>query len=289
MPMNRRLCEVSILNTGTKLIVACLLIVLAEGPAYPVDREILQLQADVIRLTQQLKELQSSVDQNNAILKALAKMADQVSNLADGLQKTDRAVDALTAQGNNMTAELRLILTNLGGHVNELQDGLSAIQAQIEGVSQRVTIMKTTVEPLPGPEDLMRTAAVDALAGNYELAVGGYMEFLSKYPNNPRSADAHFGLAETYFNQKQYDRSIAEYDLFLEKYPENGENESALYKKGLAQAAQDQVQQAVATLSQVVKKYPNTSEAANAKLKIRELRALQRRPLTGTRSTQKAG
>src|SRR5437867_98889 len=286
MPMNRRLCEVSILNTGTKLIVACLLIVLAEGPAYPVDREILQLQADVIRLTQQLKELQSSVDQNNAILKALEKMADQVNNLADGLQKIDRAVDAVTARGNNTAAELRLILTKLGGHVNELQDGLSAIQAQIEGVSQRVTIMKTTVEPLPGPEDLMRTAAVDALAGNYELAVEGYMEFLSKYPNNPRSADAHFGLAETYFNLKQYDRAIAEYDLFL-KYPENGKNESALYKKGLAQAEQDQVQQAVDTLDQVVKKYPNTSEAANAKLKIRELRALQRRPLTGTGSTQK--
>ena len=70
--------------------------------------------------------------------------------------------------------------------------------------------------------------------------------------------------------------------------PMNGKNESALYKKGLAQAEQDQVQQAVDTLSQVVKKYPNTSEAESAKLKIRELRSPQRRPLTGTRSTQKA-
>ena len=48
------------------------------------------------------------------------------------------------------------------------------------------------------------------------------------------------------------------------------------------------MQQAVDTLSQVVKKYPNTSEAESAKLKIRELRSPQRRPLTGTRSTQKA-
>jgi tol-pal system protein YbgF len=137
---------------------------------------------------------------------------------------------------------------------------------------------------LPGPEDLMRGATVDALAGNYDLAVGGYMEFLTKYPDSPRAADAHFGLAEAYFNQKNYAQAVVEYDLFLKKYRTNDKAQSALYEKGVAQAGENELQEAIDTFNQVVRTYPNTIEATNARLRIRQIRALARHPLTVTRS-----
>jgi len=275
-------------NTGIKLIVVGLLLFSPAKSVYAQNRDILQVDADVISLSQQVKLLQSSVNQNNTVLKELVgKIANQVNNVAASLQKLGQAINSLTTHGNNTAGEVHLQLTNLSNHVNELQNGLSAIQAQIGSVSEQITASKTTVEPLPGPEDLMRGAAVDALAGNYDLAVGGYMEFLSKYPGSPRAADAHFGLAEAYFNQKKYAQAIAEFDLFLQKYPQNDKTVIALYKKAVAQAGENELQQATDTCNQVIKSYPNTVEAANARLKIREIRASERYPPTQTRSTQK--
>ena len=45
-----------------KLFVAALLLVIAAGPAHAQNKQILQLQADMITLQQQVRQLQSSVD-----------------------------------------------------------------------------------------------------------------------------------------------------------------------------------------------------------------------------------
>lgn len=264
----------------TQLLMAGLLIVMVAGPAYPQkNKETLQLQADVIRLSQQMNQLQTSVDQNNAVIKGLVeKMADQVNSLAGGMQRITQTVDGVKTQSDKTSNELRTILNNLHNNMTEIQETLSATRSQLNSISQQVTTMKTTVEPLAGPEDLMRTASVDYVAGNYDLAISGYKEFLTKYPSDPRAPEAQLSMGNALFNQKKYDQAVIEYDLFLQKYPQSDKTVSALYKKGLAQAEQNQPQQAVATLNLVVKQFPNTSEASNAQAKIRELTLAQRRP-----------
>src|SRR5262245_40817093 len=128
-------------------------------PAYPQRKEILQLQADMIRLSQQMTQLQSSVDQNNAALKGLVeKMADQVNTLGSSVQKINEAMDGVSSVSNKTATELRVILTNMNTSVGELQEGLSSVRAQINSISQQVTARNTSAEPLAGPEDLMRTA-----------------------------------------------------------------------------------------------------------------------------------
>jgi tol-pal system protein YbgF len=263
----------------TKFVAVGLLIALSVWPAYAQNKDILQLQADMIRLSQQVRQLQTSVDQNNSVLKGLVeKMSDQVNTVAAGMQQMTQAVDSVRSQGDKASTELRVTLTNLNNSVTELQEGLSSVRAQINSISQQVTTMKTTtVEPLEGPDDLMRKAVGDYLAGNYDLAMSGFQEFLSKYPNDPRAADAQLSRGEALFNQKKYDIAIVEYDLFLQKYPQNDKTRTALYKKGLAQVEQKDPQ-AVTTLNRVVKEFPGTSEATNAQQKVRELATAQRRP-----------
>jgi tol-pal system protein YbgF len=232
----------------------------------------------MIRLSQQVTQLQSSLDQNNSVLKGLVeKMNDQINAIAAGMQKLGQSVDSVKAQGDKTASELRVILTNMNTNVTELQEGLSSIRSQINSVSQQVAAKLTTVEPLAGPEDLMRTAMVDYLAGNYDLALAGFQEFLSKYPDHPRAPEAQLSRGEAFFNQKKFDQAVIEYDVFLQKYPENDKTRTALYKKGLALAEQDQTQPALAVLDKVVKDFPNTSEATNAQAKARQLRTPQRR------------
>ena len=262
-----------------KLFAAALLIVVMAGPAYPQRKETLQLQADMIDLKNRVNELQTSVDRNDAALKGLVeKMSDQVNSLAGGIQKITQAVDTVKTQGDKSSSELRVILTQLNTSMNDLQEGLSAVRSQIGSVSQQVREMKITAEPLAGPNDIWRSAVVDALTGNYDLAIGGYKEFLSKYPNDPRAAEAQLSIADALFSQKKYEQALTDYDLFLQKYPGHDKSSAALLKKGLALAEQNQPQLAIAALQQVVKEFPKTSEAEAAQSKIKELQPGQRRP-----------
>ena len=261
-----------------KLSTAVLLIVFAAGPAYPQkNKELLQLQADMIELQQRVRQIQTSVDQNNAALKGLLeKMTDQVNTLAGGMQRISQSIDGLKTQGDATTREVRAILPGLNGALNELQEGMSSIRSQIGGVSSELRTLKTTAEPLAGPNDLWRTAYVDYSAGNYDLAISGVQEFLSKYPNDPRAPDGHLLIGDTLAALKKYDQAIPEYDFVLQKYPESDKSRTALLKKGLALAETNQPQQAIATLNEVVKRFPNTSEATSAQAKLRELQPAQR-------------
>ena len=257
-----------------------LLLVLAVGPAYTQNKDILRLQADLITLQQQIKQLQSSIDDNNGVMKTLVeKIADQVNTLTGGLQKVnqalDQAVGGLKTQNDATAKEVRTVLTNLNTSVGELQEGLSSVRAQISSLSQQVTTLKTTAVPLEGPNDLWRTAMVDFFAGNYDLAISGYQEFLSKNPNDPRAPGAHLRMGDSLTSLKKYEPAETEYDFVLQKYPESDTTRAALLKKGLALAEHD-TPQAITTLNEVVKKFPNTSEANTAQTKLRELQPARR-------------
>jgi outer membrane protein assembly factor BamD len=64
---------------------------------------------------------------------------------------------------------------------------------------------------------------------NYVLAVSSYREFLTLYPNHPRSDYAQFRAAESYFKQKNSSdrdqtatkQALEEYDRLLDVYPQS--------------------------------------------------------------------
>ncbi|MBI4474463.1 MAG: tetratricopeptide repeat protein, partial [Acidobacteria bacterium] len=236
------------MNT-TKLVTAALLLALLAGPAYPQNKDILQLQRDMITLQQQMKQLQATLDSNDAVLKSLVeKVADQVNTLPATLQKITQAVDSVRNQNDAAARDLRGNLNTLNTAVGELQKDVSTLRGRIDSLSKQVTNMQTTAAPLPGPDDLWRTAFVDSASGLYDLAVSGFQEFLTKFPNDPRAAEAHLSIGDAYYSQKKYDQAVFEYDIVLQKFPDSDKTRSALYKKGLAQAEQNQPQQAIATL-----------------------------------------
>ncbi len=261
-----------------KVFAAGLLLLVIAGPAYPQRKEMLQLQADMIELKNRVNELQTSMDRNDGALKSLVeKMSDQVSMLAAGLQKITQAVDTVKTQGDKTSGELRQVLTQLHTSVNDLQEGLTAVRSQIGSVSKQVTAINTTSAPLAGPDDVWRSAQLDLLTGNYDLAMAGFSEFLTKYPNDPRAGEAQLSTSEVLFKQKKYEQAVTDYDLFLQKYPGHDKTSTALLRKGLALAEQNQTQLAVATLQEVVKQFPKTSDAESAQSKIKELQPAQRR------------
>lgn len=266
------------MKTQFRIFTAALLIVSIAGPAYPQrDRDIQLLMKDMIDLQQLVKQLQSSVDRNNDVVRGLLeRTADQVNMLAGGMQTIAQTIDGVKTQNDATTRELRTILASMNGAVKELEESVSSARTQINSISRELTTLKTTAEPLEGPDDLWRNANVDYSVGNWDLAIGGLQEFLSKYPEEPRAADAQVRIGDSLAAQKKFDLAILQYDIVLQKYPDSDKSKTALLKKGLAQA-EINPQQAINTLNEVVKKSPGTSEAAMASSKVKELQSAQRR------------
>jgi len=260
-----------------KLFVAAFLVLLMAGPAYPQNKDILQLQRDMIDVQQRVNQVQKTIDQNDAAFKSLVeKMADQVNMLAGSMQKINQAVDSLKVQGDANGRDVHTTLTNLNSTMKDIQDGMMSLQTQIGSLSKEITAMKTTAEPLASPNELLRIAFSDYLRGDYNLAISGYQEFLSKFPGDSHAAEAHFNIAESMSGLKKFDQAIDEYDIVLQKFPDSDKSRAALLKKGYAQT-ETNPQAAIKTLNDVVTKFPGTSEAQNAQAKIKELAPAGRR------------
>src|SRR5262245_29983029 len=263
------------------LLIAVILVVFSAGPAYPQKQEILRLQGDMIELKNQMKELQKSVDQKNEqLLNLVGKLADQTNLLNTNLQTIVDAVGSVR-DGNTRTGTgMQALVTELKSKVDEVNQGFSGIRTQLANLSTKLTAMNTTAEPIAGPSDVIRPANVDYVTGSYDLAIDGYKEFLSKFPNDPPAPEARYALGDSYYKLKKYDLAIIEFDSVLQNYPKHDKTLSALFKKGLAQRDLGQTQDAINTFTRVVKEFPDTSEAVNAQQEILKLRPT---PQRGTR------
>jgi TolA-binding protein len=195
-------------------------------------------------------------------------MTDQMNSLAGAIQKVDQTVENVNSHTDKSATELKGLLGTLNQRVGDLSDNVAAVRAQLSGVSQQVTAMKT--EPLPGPDESWRSANLDYTVGNYDLAIQELNDFQAKYPNDPRSAKAQILKGDSLAAQKKYEPAVIEYDTFLQKYPENEDTKTALYKKGLALTASDP-KAAVAIFQQVVTKYKGTVEATDAQARLKDL------------------
>ncbi len=259
-----------------KTLVGLIMLVMAgvgsTGPAWGQRREIVQLQADIIRLSQQVGEIQSSLDERNTVVQNLVEqLYDQVVTLSDTVGRINNTLNEVRASNERLGGEMRVLVGNLRDDVEIMDRSLGNLRTDMNGIAQQLTTFQTTTEELDSPQSLMRMAVTDFLSGNYDLAIEGFREYLDNFPASPRAAESQLYLGDSYFNDGEFEQAIIEYDLLLQKYPDSDKNVTALYKKGLALAEMNQTQDALNYLRRVVSEYPDSTEATSAQQKIDDL------------------
>ncbi len=89
---------------------------------------------------------------------------------------------------------------------------------------------------------------------DYPSARKEFAALLSAYPQSALADDAQYYTAETYYNEKWYEKAILEYQLVIEKYPEGDKRPAAYFKQGLS--------------------FENIGDSTNARVRYKELRQL---------------
>lgn len=117
-----------------------------------------------------------------------------------------------------------------------------------------------------GENDLYQVAYSHVLSGDYKAAEGEFKDFITRYPQSGKAADASFWLGEAQYSQQRYKDSA---ETFLKAYQAYGKTPKApemLLKLGMSLAALDNKDTACATLREVGKRYPNASKAVQTKV-----------------------
>ena len=147
--------------------------------------------------------------------------------------------------------------------------------------------VEDTVRASPAPESaavqegsaVVGEAAVDE-KGLYDAGVGYFRRYnypaarkefgllLENYPSSPLADDAQYYIAETYYNEKWYEKAILEYQLVIEKYKNGDKRPSAYFKQGLAFENIGDSTNAKVRYRELVQIYPDSNEARIVKDKL---------------------
>ena len=129
---------------------------------------------------------------------------------------------------------------------------------------------ETQVAALPAtddPEELYRNSYEFILSGDYGTAEAGFRNHISRFPSNPKAADAHFWLGEALLGQKKYRDAAETFLSAYKEYPSSKKAPDMLLKLGVSLVGLDQKDVACATFSEIGKRYPGISGALKERVK----------------------
>ncbi len=131
----------------------------------------------------------------------------------------------------------------------------------------------TATGALPDPQELYNASYADFSKGNYELAIAGFQEYATRFPDSDLADNALFWVGECHYSQGDFDRAVEWFDRVLGQYPDSDRAAAADLKKGLAYLEQNKIGAAIVQLRHVLDKYPSSDESRVARDKLASLGA----------------
>ena len=106
----------------------------------------------------------------------------------------------------------------------------------------------------------------------YNDAIDGYQQFITKYPSSVYVANSRYWLAQIYFVQGRYDEAEQEYLTVAQSHSASTKAPDAWLKLGQLYERQGQVDQAMNAFNQVVTLYTNSTAAQMAITRLQALK-----------------
>ncbi len=265
------------------------------APVYPVSKEMQELQRDIAQLQDQVRTLQSALDQKMATLQVLAQQALDASTKANTnvsvlnagvtstlereLQNKLTPIAGLAAKvdnTNNDVAEVRNQVSDLNNQMNKMMQILQDMSNNIKVLQAAPAATQppppaTGAGQTPPPPDagtVFNNAYRDETSGKLDLAIQEFQDFIKFYPDNSNAAAAQYNIGDCYYSSLRYDQAASAFDAVITHFPEDpNTTPKAYYMKGMALRNTNK-SQAIAAWRAVIAKYPTSDAAKQAKSQL---------------------
>lgn len=232
-------------------------------------------------LQKSVQELQKRIDAVDANVKG---SVDVQKVMADYGAKTDQlTTDIQLLQGrleenNFRIAELgqklddrSFKIAELSGRVEELEAKVKALAAGQGGVATAPTGTEKKAPPAPEPSEAYRQSLSDYNSGNFDLALAGFKNYLTQFPDASQADMAQYWIGESYYAKKDFKNAIDAFAKLVKTYPKSSKLPGAKLKIGYSYLNEKNTTKAREWLNRVIKEFPGTKEAELAKDKLRKI------------------
>jgi len=246
-----------------------------------------QLQLMLTSVADALRALNGRLDdQTTTTRKAFADQKLLIDNVGSDLRIVREKLDDTGVRVNSLSQEMQSI-----------RDALSQLPAQLappptyDGTMPPADGSAPSADgspvPAPGPpaptgpagglspQRMFDTAQADYAAGQWNLAIAGFEQYIRSFGNTDRADDAQFYIGESYQLDSKFKEAVAAYDKVIANYPTGDRVPQALYKRGVALSLLGDNERARESFQQVIRNYPSSEVAVLAR---QVLDGLNRRP-----------
>jgi TolA-binding protein len=262
-----------------------LAILLAAAPASAANKEHQQLMADLRMLQEQSQLLQNLLAALNESLKAV-----------------NARIDQQTEANRKALADQKLVIDNLSNDVRVIREKLDDNNVRVGTLTQEVEALRQSLQqanrpaattsdapdagaalapPPPGggaaalgqsPQKMYDSAQSDYMAGQYDIAVIGFQEFIKAFPRSELADDAQVAICSALLNDHKDQQAVDACDVAIRTYPGTNAIPQAYYRKGLALSNLRDATRAREAWETLIKQFPDSNEATLAKQGLDRLR-----------------
>ena len=263
-------------------LVAVPLIVSSAAPAFAANKEHQQLMADLRMLQEQSQQLQNLLGALNESIRAVNARLDQQT------EATRKAFADQKLVVDNLSNDVRVIREKLDDNNVRIGSLTQEVEALRQGLQQgaRPTTTNDADTPIAGiaapaggtptvgqsPQKTYDSANADYMAGQYDLAIIGFQEFIKAFPKSELADDAQVSICNAYLQDHKDQQAVDACDLAIRMYPNTNSIPVAYYRKGLALSNLKNVAAAREAWETVVKNFPDSFEATLARQGLERLK-----------------
>ena len=197
-------------------------------------------------------------------------MGDDVRGLKDSLADLSARLERMDAKMTDLKNQLQIIQnppTAPGPNTNAPPSGIAAPG----GTAPGGPLSQTSPPAGMSANDSYTAAVRDLQTGKTELAYTEFTQYLQYFPNTELAANAQYYLGEISYNRNDYTGAVKAFDAVLERYPDNPKTPDAHYMKAMALMKSNQRSRAVGEFRILVQNYPHTEDARKALTQLRAM------------------
>ncbi|MBU2530085.1 MAG: tol-pal system protein YbgF [Elusimicrobia bacterium] len=220
-------------------------------------------QHDMLQMQSQMDDLNSSLAN---MQKNQADLAIKMEDLSQNLNAFSEKMDDVSSQISTFNRNLKVMDSNIGNKVSKL--GRKIEKQQDEVISDFL------------PAKIYSDAYSSMSNKNYDSAVAGFKQYITKFPEGELAEGAYYNLGESLYAKKEWKDAAISYANLLDKYPKSFRVPSARIKYALSilELPEDKKDEALRYIQSVVKDYPDSKEATLAKKHISDLNKKAKAP-----------
>jgi tol-pal system protein YbgF len=223
----------------------------------------------LLHLQKRLDTLTANVKGGGETQKALADYGAKSDQLATDIQILQGKLE----ENNFHIAELAQKLDDKSIKITELNARIEELEAKLKllnaGTSMAATVQSGTASDKDKksapktiePSEAYRQAKNDYDKGNFDLALAGFQNYITQFPDTSLASSAQYWTGECYSSKKDFTKAIESFGLVISSYPKSEKVPGAKLKIGLSYLNLKNTEKAREYLNKVIKEHRGTAEA----------------------------